>query len=561
MKRVCFFLAPVLCLTALLLPAVPVHAEDAARVDLKIEYVALFKNGMAYVTSSAVLPRAAVVELGQLPVPSHGTFWVGVPEDLKMRALVTRMEEVEESVPVRTVAELLQANPGRIVTIRTGGFDSPALTGILVKASAADESAQQPSPYVMDVHRPSQGRRYQPHQVSQIVLLKTGQGTIVLNAGSVTRADFGDAEVNTCVPVMRQRPNIRLELDRPARGKRVGVSYLCRGLTWAPSYMIDLSDPAQARLSAKAVVVNETADMKDVRLELVTGFPNIRFGDVNSPIAMSQKLDGFLKALRSGRSESRGNRNVMSQQAVAYNYPVYERSAQVPMPGYSTAREGTAVEDLFLYPVERFTLARGETACLPLFTAQVPYRHIYIWKIADMLDKNERYRQQRQGDEQPPAEEVWHSCRLQNNMKMPWTTAPAEFVKDGRLVGQDICYYTAPGAETTVRINRAMNVLAEAAELEVERKRNAAQFHGYRYDLVKVKGELKVRNRLDKSANLEVTKELSGEVLETLPEATDIPTAKGLKRVNPRHMLVWECELKAGERKTLSYVYEVYVRN
>ncbi len=178
-----------------------------------------------------------------------------------------------------------------------------------------------------------------------------------------------------------------------------------------------------------------------------------------------------------------------------------------------------------------------------------------------MLDKNERYRRERERDEQLFAEEVWHSCRLVNNLKMPWTRAAAEFVKDGQFMGQDICHYTAPGAETTIRINRAMNVLAEEAELELERKRNAATFHSDRYDLVKVRGELKLQNRLDKTTNVEVTKNLSGEVLETVPQAKDIPTAKGLKRVNPHHVLVWEIELEPGKKETLSYTYEVYVHN
>jgi len=150
---------------------------------------------------------------------------------------------------------------------------------------------------------------------------------------------------------------------------------------------------------------------------------------------------------------------------------------------------------------------------------------------------------------------------LVNNMKMPWTTAAAAFVKDGRFTGQDICYYTAPGAETTIRINRAMNILAEEAELELERKRNAAKFAGWSYDLVKVKGKLRLQSRLDKAARVEVTKNLSGEVFEIDPLAKDIPTARGLKRVNPRHTLVWEIELNPGRKQTLSYTYEVYVRN
>ena len=54
---------------------------------------------------------------------------------------------------------------------------------------------------------------------------------------------------------------------------------------------------------------------------------------------------------------------------------------------------------------------------------------------------------------------------------------------------------------------------------------------------------------------------LSGEVLEVSPEAKDTPDAKGLKRVNPRHVLVWEIDLGPDEKKTLSYTYKVYVRN
>jgi len=106
-----------------------------------------------------------------------------------------------------------------------------------------------------------------------------------------------------------------------------------------------------------------------------------------------------------------------------------------------------------------------------------------------------------------------------------------------------------------------MNMLAEQTELELERQRDAGRFYGYSHDLVKVKGEMKLENRLDKSVIVEVTKNLSGEVLESVPQAKDTPTAKGLRMVNPRHVLMWEIELKAGQEQKLSYTYEVYVRN
>jgi len=150
---------------------------------------------------------------------------------------------------------------------------------------------------------------------------------------------------------------------------------------------------------------------------------------------------------------------------------------------------------------------------------------------------------------------------LRNTLKMPLTTAAAQFVNRGQFNGQDMCYYTAPGGETTIRINRAMNILAEQAEYEVERKRNAASFYGRSYDLVKVRGELKLRNCLDKEVPVEITKELSGEVLEISSGAKDIMTAKGLTKVSPKHVLTWGFDLKAGEEQTLFYVCQVYIRS
>lgn len=542
--------------------AIETRADDVSDVAVKIERVALFKNGLGYFTASATLPKGATtVRLGQLPVPSHGTFWVGYPKDVELRSLFTSMEDVEASLPARSVAELVRANLGRKVTISMGSKDEPAITGTIVQV-LSEEKPQPPSPYLMEIRRSPTARRYEPYRVPLVVVIRTETGSVALRAGTITRAEFEGDDITTSVSVVSKQPSIRMKLAKPTNGQAIEVSYLARGITWSPSYMIDISDPTTARLRAKAVVVNEVADLHDVHVDLVTGFPNIRFGDVSSPVAMTQNLEGFLNALTTGRSESRGRGVMMQQQAVMSNVARFgNRDDSAVMPGYATAREGTVSEDLFLYPVEHLTLAREETAWIPLFTAEVPYEHIYIWKIPDLLDEHERYRRERERDEQLFAEAVWHACRLVNNMNMPWTTAPAEFVKDGQVTGQDICYYTAPGAETTIRINRAMNVMAEEAELELARKRNATTYHGVRYDLVTVNGELKLENRVDKTATVEVTKNLSGEVLETAPQAKDIPTAKGLKRVNPRHVLVWKIDMKPGEKRTLSYTYEVYVRN
>ena len=551
-----------ICATMALLTAVGAHASDGSDASVTIDRVALFKNGLGYFTSSVTLPDGATtVRLGQFPVPSHGTFWVDYPKEVKVRSLLTSMEDVEDSVPVRNMFDLLRANVGMKVAVGVGSKDQPEIRGTLVNVMSEGSPPETPSPYVMDVRRPPSAHAYSPYGVVFVAVVRTETGTVALTSASITRVDFEDVDITTSVSGGSKRPSIRVELEEAAGGKEIQVSYLARGMTWLPSYRVDISDPQTARLSAKAIVVNEVADLRGVQLQLVTGFPNLEFGEVTSPVAMSQDLAGLLNALTARRSEASNRGHLMQQQALTLNYFVGGDQANPSLPGYSTARDGQVFEDLFLYPLDHVTLARQETACFPLFTANVPYRHVYTWKIPDMLDEDERYQRDPRRGEERTAEEVWHSCRMTNNMKMPWTTAAAEFINDGQIIGQDTCYYTAPGVETTIRINRAMNLLAEAGELELQRERNAQVFHGTHYDLVKVKGELKLHNRLDRSATVEVTKNLSGQVGETTPEAKDRATAKGLKRVNPRHVLVWEIELKPGQKEVLSYQYDVYVRN
>jgi len=529
-----------------------------APAAVTVEKVALFKDGTAFLISGATLPAgAATVALGPLPVPVHGTFWVGYGPEVALRRLVAAQDEAAVPVAAVSLAQLLQANAGRRVTLRVGPGERDVVTGAVLAAPPMPGESSAPNVPGGGAGDDGDDSRHLVVPGMDMITLQTEAGLVALSAGSILRVEFDGTDVARTARVPQKRPGLRLELERPAGGSRVAVSCLARGAAWAPAYRIDLTDSQTARFSAHAVVINELADWHRIQLELITGFPNIRFGHVSSPIAMVQRLQGFLAALGGGASGGRRS-DVMMQQAMLANVAEFD-AAPPPELSYAGVAEGTAVEDLFLYPVPDFSLKRGETAWVPLFTADMPYRHIYTWRIGDYLDRDDQYREA--AERAHEAEEVWHCCRLKNNLTMPLTTAAAEFVTGGAFTGQDICHYTAPGAETTIRINRAMNVLAEQAEVEVTRTRDAATFHGYSYDRVKVRGELKLRSRLDRAVQLEVVKELSGDVIEASLQAKDVVTAKGLKQVNPKHVLTWEPEVPPGGELKLVYVYDVFIRN
>jgi len=417
------------------------------------------------------------VRIGQLPVPTFGTFWIGYPNSVKLQSATTSLEDLETRVPVVYMGQLLQLNAGRKVLLHTADRD---IEGVVLAAPASGKTPETPSPYVMS---PLQSRSpndpFPPLQFSEAVLLiRTDKGIVALNPGTILRAEFADGEPVSTFSHNQKRPSISLKLERPAGGEKITVSYLARGVTWVPGYLIDLTDPETARFNAHAVVINEMMDMNTVRLQLVTGFPNIKFSGILNPIARSQSLAEFLQALSGAGARPEAGDYRMTQQAVMTNVlGVFGREESSLVPGYTTPTEGEAAEDLYFYPARTLSLKNDETVWIPLFTAEMPYKHIYTWRIRDFVDSEDRYQAAQEPKDRMPGEEIWHSCRLTNTLSMPLTTAAAQFVANGEFTGQDICYYTAPKSQTTVRINKALNLLAEQAEIEVDRKREVALYH------------------------------------------------------------------------------------
>ncbi len=542
-----------LMLVSLLVSAVPSWAADKpARLDTHVTKVALFKNGLGFFVREGELPAAATVKLGPFAAPSHGTFWVSYPQKVALKDLVAREVTVTEEAPVISLVELLRANIGREVVVA----DAQPIRGRLL--ALADDREQPPAePYAWG-RGPAAGGTYDARNPQgRLALIQTTDGVLAIDSNTVSQVTVLGDKPATTVTRRAKAWEIEAHLGKPAAGSKLTASYLAKGITWAPSYVVDISDPAQARITAKAEVINEAEDLADVHLDLVTGFPNLRFADIVSPIAGKDTLAGFLAALARGASErGRAASAVVAQQRLAYGE---EAGGGVAMPEYGAAAAGAVVEDFFLYPVEHVTLAKRETGYYPLFTASVPHTEIHKWEIPDYVNQEDRYGEQRR-EQRETQEEVWHCLKVTNNTKLPWTTAPAQTVKAGQILGQDTLDYTSPTATSTLRITRAMAVKAEQVEYETDRKRDAAQFYGYHYDLLTVKGELRVKNHKDEAVTMEVTKTLSGEVKESAPQAKVARVARGLARMNPTNVLTWSFTLQPGEEKEITYTYQVLIR-
>jgi hypothetical protein len=519
---------------------------------LAIQQVSLFKNGLAFFTGQITCPAQAASFQVALPVaPCHGTFWVSYPADLAVASIVARQTESQQTIDAVTIPELLRANPDRRVQLTIGDRN---ITGV-VRYVAPNRNAAEQDPYVSS-SLPRLYRPFEQPQQGSLLIVETDTGELSIDPRTIAQVIFLDGKAERHFAQGGKSPMLHVQLKKPAPGVNMAVSFLAKGAAWTPSYRIDVSDASMARLSAQALIVNDACALKETDVQLVTGFPHLQFADTTSPLALQQNLAQFLQALSSGRFESRGidvTSNIMAQR-VTFNGP----QEQPSMPVYGAAEIGQVAEDLFLYPAGRLDLGTREVAYVPLFTESVPYQHVYQWDIPDYVNQESvyEYSQKQPGRE----EEVWHSIRLTNATRIPWTTAPAQTAKNGVILGQDTLSYTPPKAKNTVRITRAIGVKAEQGEFETSRKREAARMYGWSWDLITVQGEFSVVNLQDKAVDLEITKTLSGELKTMDPQTKIEKIAVGLRRMNGLARLTWNLQLGPGEKKTAAYTYDVYVR-
>ncbi|MDH4201527.1 MAG: DUF4139 domain-containing protein [Phycisphaerae bacterium] len=552
--------------TLLMMTAITHLACNAAQTKpvqskANLQQVALFKNGLGFFVSEVKVPDdTTTFQMTPCAAPSHGTFWVSYPKEVQLERLVAKESQIQEEAEAVSIPDLLKANVGKYVKLYFSDPDEATIEGTIVHVSQ-DRKIPRPQPYAPGaVGAVVDNRRYGYAQAN-LIIIDTTNGQIAINPNMVRRVDFLGEAPGRMVPESKESMQLDIELAAPANGQRLQISYLGKGVTWVPSYIVDISEEENARISAKAVVINEVCDFDDVTLQLVTGFPHLQFADIVSPLAMKENLAQFLDSLTRGESE-RGRRtsvtsNVMVQSPV---WGMGEDRSRI-MPGYGAAEGGKVSEDLFFYPIKNVRLAKDQVGYFPLFTEKVPYTHIYQWKIPDYVNVDDRYRWQRPNpQEAEPEEEIWHSIRLENVSNVPWTTAPAQILKDGLILGQDTLKYTPVKGETTVPITRAVSVNAEQIEFETQRQRDAMRMYGDQFDLITIQGKLSVTNFLNKDITLEITKTLSGDVKSTEPEAKVKKLARGLLRVNATAELTWTIDLEPKQDKELTYTYDVYVR-
>lgn len=548
------FCLRVLCLACILLAAslAPFAAEtaDSPSPLPKMVAVAAFKNGLAFVLRQDAIPLSAGTgRIAPIPNATLGSLWLssGTPGSKLDEVVAYRYRIASESV-APSIAAILQANVGKTVTI---GYQDKELTGEVV-------GIQGPTASSIGVGRVSNDPPVAPRV--DYLLLKVEKRLVAIPLGGISLANLPEDVV---LSEKEELPGqaLRFKVISGSQKEKLTMGYLEHGLGWTPSYLISLTDEHTAQLTMQAVVTDDAEDIQNADMFFVVGVPNFAYSNTPSPMSLQQSLMEFMRDEEQAKRQNSMFSNALSGQMVAFDQKAM--SEPVSLSSSVDDLSGAPEEDLFLYQRSSVTLAKGERASYNVFSGNVDYEHLYNWDVVDQ-PRVDAFGNVVNANPNPTdknaADSVWHSIRLKNSTRFPWTSAPALVISGDKPVSQGTMPYTPKGASSATQITIATDIHASHEEREVARQQNVTHRPGYNYDLVTVEGKLTVKNYKSKDVRLSISKSLRGKAEFQSDQGEAVQLAQGIQSDNPASRLSWEITLKPGEERVVTYRYKIWVR-
>jgi hypothetical protein len=519
----------------LILAAVSVAGKSLGEPQpLRPRVLIVFKNGLSWIEHRGEVPLKD--GWGALPTTPEAVLGT-----VSLTSDTTKIDEVRTVGLFQNAARglslemLLTRNAGRMVSLRAGDRE---IRGRLLSVPESSAPVDEAVRYAYG--QPPAG----------VVLLEADGKTIAIQRALVTAVTF-DGQVTTADDA--PNPMLRFHVTNPSASTPLKLSYVRPGIGWLPDYSISLDGNGAASLVLRATLVNDGEELDATDVFFAVGYPNFAFGSIESPLSARQSLAELFRMLGGGAN---GGYQVLVNANIASQMSMPDTGRNSAFTATTTAgTEGESADDFFLYSRKSVTLPKGARAAFPLLEASAKYSDVYTLDIPRDAPADPYNRPA----EAPPADKIWHSIRLSNPTKLPWTTAPALVFANGRPVAQETLRYTPALGATTLRLTVANNVIAERSESEVARARESFQRFGYTWDIVTIEGTVSVRNYKDEPIVLAISREIEGEAVPGEGLRTT-RVAMQPRAMNPIEALQWEVPLAAGEKKTIKYQYKVYVR-
>ncbi|MFT3785018.1 MAG: hypothetical protein QM770_02480 [Tepidisphaeraceae bacterium] len=534
----------VLALSAAILSVSAVVRADDTVVQSKVQSIGLFKNGLAVVERTVEVGGGSF-RIEDVPTPVHGTFFIESTTPVTARVTTVLADaEVDPNTPLQ------DRLAGKQVSIRVRDQEQP-VNGTV----AAIEPTKQNNWNRRYEEFNRGGWYFDPYgnrlpmqpQAGRFLSIDRGDEQVLVDQSTIISIAVRGGEARA----KQRKPVLVLQLPDGAAKQTVRISYLTKGIAWAPSYHVKLVDDTKLTVTQNAAIRNELMDLADVDVSLISGYPSIDFSHVNGLLSPDQQMATFFQQLASRPSQAGGGAMVQSQ--VVSNIRASSDGADaLPPPDESV--------DVHYQPIGKQSLGAGDALALDVGTGEASYERLVEWTLPDPRDDRGAYYDQyrRQQDPDRFDDTAWDAVRFKNPLPFPMTTAPAMFTQANRFLGQQMSTWVNAQEQTTLRITKALSIHTRAVETEDPKSdRTEIWIAGSRYQRVTIDGELNLTNLRKTESRIIIHRLFSGDLVNADGEPKLTLQAEGSLGVNRRNDLAWELKLAPGEAKTLKYRYTV----
>lgn len=526
--------------------------DEEIKVKSKIDSIGLFKNGLAVIKRTVSIPAPGAYVIEDAPEPVHGTFWIKSDAAVIARSRLRRIEVPAKKTPVDFQDSFAGKNV--IIYFKTEGL--VPLKGKVLKIDSEvtpewNRNYQSGRYDYWSSYYPAPGAgQYAPN--GNYLKLKTTSGTTYIDSSLIAYIQ-SDGENSK---VMKKKPVLIFEVGKmPDKPAVISITYLTKGISWTPGYLLDLSDSKTLTIEQNAVIKNEFADFTDADIQLISGFPNIKFAHVTSPLSPETNWASFFSQLNQeffipGHASTM---NAMAQMQAA-------SPSSFPSGIDLSSNTGEGV-DIHYQKIGAHSMKEGDSLTLSVDKKNSEYEKIIEWIIPDTRNPEGRYIQEYERRENPEKYEdaAWDAVRFKNPFSFPMTTGAAMIIANGNFQGQTMSYWANSGDSNVLHITKALSVQTKTSEHELEGKREIAYIGGNDYQETTVEGELSAKNHRKETVTLLIRRCFSGELLNSDGNPKCELREEGVYSVNKRNELTWDMTLKPGEEKTLKYHYKVLV--
>ncbi len=548
MRRMWIVLGVVCCLASLSWASA--WQEGEKEVKPRIVSVSLFKNGLAVVKRQIDLNGPGSYVIKDVPEPVHGTFHIESQGAMDAQ-MTLRQRPVDKPTPLGV--SLQEELAGLKVTIHGRNTKTPIVGTVKAATKVEADDPDTPPDY--------RGYRPTPEPNSRFLILETEKGTSYIDLGEIAAMEI-DGKPK---PMVRtEKKPVLLLTTKEGNAKLAQISCLEHGLSWAPSYRVDLTDAKKLSIEQQAVIRNELTDLADTDIQLISGYPSVQFANVTSPLVATQTWARFFQQLNSRGMGSQFDNGMISQQS-----SVYSNSARFVEAAPAVAPNIGDTIDLNYHSIGKRNLRKGASISLTTAQASTEYERIVDWIIPDTRDEwgnpSNRNRAVDPNTGDPLQDDVWDALKFKNPLPFPMTTAPATVTTAGNFSGQRQVLWTNKGEESTLRINKALSIRARHVEYENQvggagnAERDVIWLAGRRFRKVTLNAELRLCNHRGADAKLIIKRHFSGDLVTAEGNPKIDLREEGAWTVNKRNELVWTFTMKPSEEKTVKYQYTVLI--